>query len=155
MADLSHVNERGDARMVDVSQKDVSVRTAVASGRVRTAATHAIAEGTVAKGDVLATARIAGILAAKRTWELIPMCHPIALHAITVDVTPEPTAGIVSVSARVRTADRTGVEMEALTAVSVACLTIVDMTKSVDPTAVIEDVLVESKSGGRSGDWHR
>lgn len=151
--DLSHIDSRGQARMVDVANKDISVRTATATGRVRTHAAAAIAEGTVAKGDVLATARIAGIMAAKRTPDLIPMCHPIAVHGVTVDL--EVGDGVVEVAATVKTADRTGVEMEALTAVTVACLTIIDMTKALDPAATIEGVQVESKTGGKSGDWHR
>ena len=150
---LSHIDARGQARMVDVAGKDVTVRTAVARGRVRTAAAAAIAEGTVAKGDVLATARIAGIMAAKRTPDLIPMCHPIAVHGVTVDL--EVRDGSVDVTAQVRTADRTGVEMEALTAVTVACLTIIDMTKAVDPAAIIDEVQVLRKTGGASGDWQR
>ncbi len=150
--DLSHIDDRGQARMVDVSAKDVSVRTAVAQGRVITKAWEAIADGTVAKGDVLATARIAGIMAAKRTPDLIPMCHPIAVHGVSVDL--EVSEGAVDVRATVKTADRTGVEMEALTAVTVACLTIIDMTKAVDPAATIEAVHVVSKTGGKSGDWH-
>jgi len=150
---LSHIDARGQARMVDVAGKDVTVRTALARGRVRTSAAPAIAEGMVAKGDVLATARIAGIMAAKRTPDLIPMCHPIAVHGVTVDLTVGHDA--VEVSAQVRTADRTGVEMEALTAVTVACLTIIDMTKAVDPAATIEDVQVVRKTGGASGDWQR
>jgi cyclic pyranopterin phosphate synthase len=152
---LSHIDERGHARMVDVADKDVTVRTAVAVGEVRTRATSAIREGRVAKGDVLATARIAGIMAAKRTSELVPMCHPIAIHGVTVDVIPDEADDVVRVRAQVRTADRTGVEMEALTAVTVACLTIVDMTKAVDPAATIGAVGVVEKTGGRSGDWTR
>jgi len=150
---LSHVNDRGEARMVDVAEREVTVRTAVATGVVRTQAADAISAGRVAKGDVLATARIAGIMAAKRTPELIPMCHPIAIHGITVDLTVDEMT--VRITATVRTADRTGVEMEALTAVSVAALTIVDMTKSLDPAATITDIRVQTKSGGRSGDWTR
>lgn len=151
--ELSHIDDRGQARMVDVAGKDITVRTATARGRVRTQAAAAIAEGTVAKGDVLATARIAGIMAAKRTPDLIPMCHPVAVHGVTVDLEVGDT--VVEVSATVKTADRTGVEMEALTAVTVACLTIIDMTKALDPAATIEDVAVLSKTGGKSGDWHR
>jgi cyclic pyranopterin phosphate synthase len=150
--DLSHINDRGQARMVDVSAKDVTIRTAVAEGRVLTRAWEAIADGTVAKGDVLATARIAGIMAAKRTPDLIPMCHPIAVHGVEVEL--EVDTGLVHVRATVRTADRTGVEMEALTAVTVACLTIIDMTKAIDPGATITGVHVVSKTGGKSGDWH-
>lgn len=153
MSGLSHVNDRGEARMVDVAEREVTVRTAVATGVVRTQAADAISAGRVAKGDVLATARIAGIMAAKRTPELIPMCHPIAIHGITVDLTVDEMT--VRITATVRTADRTGVEMEALTAVSVAALTIVDMTKSLDPAATITDIRVQNKSGGRSGDWTR
>ncbi|MCU0277838.1 MAG: cyclic pyranopterin monophosphate synthase MoaC [Candidatus Nanopelagicales bacterium] len=152
---LSHIDARGQARMVDVAHKEITVRTATAVGEVHTGATSAIREGTVAKGDVLATARIAGIMAAKRTPDLIPMCHPIAVHGVEVDVEPDPHADVVRVSVTVRTADRTGVEMEALTAVSVACLTIVDMTKAVDPAATIAGIGVVSKTGGKSGDWHR
>ena len=152
---LSHINDRGQARMVDVADKDVTTRTAVAVGEVHSTATPAIRRGTVAKGDVLATARIAGIMATKRTPELIPLCHPIAVHGVEVEVEPDPDADIVRVRATVRTADRTGVEMEALTAVSVACLTIIDMTKAVDPAATITGIQVVSKSGGASGDWHR
>jgi cyclic pyranopterin phosphate synthase len=141
--------------MVDVADKAVSARTAEAVGQVRTTATRAIREGSVAKGDVVATARIAGIMAAKRTPDLIPMCHPIAVHGVIVDVEPDETDDIVRVRATVRTADRTGVEMEALTAVTVACLTIIDMTKAVDPAATIEAVQVLTKTGGASGDWRR
>ena len=152
---LSHIDAAGQARMVDVADKPVSTRTAEAAAEVCTTATRAIRDGTVAKGDVLATARIAGIMAAKRTPDLIPMCHPIAVHGVTVDVEPDPSEDVVHVRVRVRTADRTGVEMEALTAVTVACLTVIDMTKSLDPAATIEAVRVISKTGGKSGDWHR
>ena len=152
---LTHIDERGQARMVDVADKDVTVRTAAAVGEVHTRATGSIRQGTIAKGDVLATARIAGIMAAKRTSELVPMCHPIAIHGVVVEVVPDETDDIVRVRAQVRTADRTGVEMEALTAVTVACLTIVDMTKAVDPAATITSIEVVEKTGGRSGDWTR
>ncbi|MCB0920248.1 MAG: cyclic pyranopterin monophosphate synthase MoaC [Actinobacteria bacterium] len=152
---LTHIDERGQARMVDVADKDVTVRTAAAVGEVHTRATGSIRQGTIAKGDVLATARIAGIMAAKRTSELVPMCHPIAIHGVVVEVVPDETDDIVRVRAQVRTADRTGVEMEALTAVTVACLTIVDMTKAVDPAATITSIEVVEKTGGRSGDWSR
>ena len=141
MSGLSHVNERGEARMVDVAQREVSVRTAVATGRVTTTAAPAIADGSVPKGDVLATARIAGIMATKRTPDLIPMCHPIAAHGVEIDLVVDEVG--VGITATVRTADRTGVEMEALTAVSVAALTIIDMTKALDPAAMINDVRVE------------
>jgi cyclic pyranopterin phosphate synthase len=141
--------------MVDVAEKDVTIRTATASARVTTAATAAIRSGSVAKGDVCAVARIAGIMAAKRTSDLIPLCHPIAIHGVEVEVTPSETADEVKITATVRTADRTGVEMEALTAVSVAGLTVIDMTKAMDKAAVLSDVQVESKTGGRSGEWRR
>lgn len=154
MSDLSHIDDAGRARMVDVSGREVTVRTAVATAVVHTRAAARIAEGTVAKGDVLAVARVAGIMAAKRTSELIPMCHPLALHAVQVDLTVDP-AGRVHITATARTADRTGVEMEALTAASVAALTVIDMTKSVDPAATITQVQLESKDGGRSGRWQR
>jgi cyclic pyranopterin monophosphate synthase len=153
--DLTHIDERGAARMVDVSAKDVSVRTAVATGRVlvsRDVVALLRGEG-VPKGDALAVARIAGIQAAKRTPDLVPLCHPIALHGVTVDLAVADDA--VQITAAVRTADRTGVEMEALTAVSVAALTVVDMVKAVDPGAVITDVRVEEKAGGASGHWVR
>lgn len=152
---LSHIDHRGRARMVDVAEKAVTTRTAQAVGQVRTGATAAVQAGTVAKGDVLAAARIAGIMATKRTPDLIPMCHPIAVHGVTVDVEPDPEEDVVRIRATVRTADRTGVEMEALTAVTVAALTVIDMTKALDPAAVIEGVQVISKTGGASGDWHR
>lgn len=152
---LTHLDERGQARMVDVAGKDVTVRTATASGVVRTGATALIRAGEVAKGDVLATARLAGIMAAKRTADLVPLCHPIAIHGVTVEVEPDAVEDVVHVRATVRTADRTGVEMEALTAVTLACLTIIDMTKAVDPAAVMDAVQVLSKTGGASGDWQR
>jgi cyclic pyranopterin phosphate synthase len=152
---LTHVDESGAARMVDVSGKDVTVRTATASGRVLVSpAVVALLRGAgVPKGDALAVARIAGIQAAKRTPDLVPLCHPIAIHAVEVDL--QVTDDAVLVSATVRTADRTGVEMEALTCVAVAGLTVVDMVKAVDRAATITDVRVEAKSGGRSGEWRR
>jgi cyclic pyranopterin monophosphate synthase len=154
-ARFTHVDERGAARMVDVSGKDVSVRTAIATGRVRVspAVVELLRGEGLPKGDVLAVARIAGIQAAKRTPDLVPLCHPIAIHGVTVDFAVARDA--VEITATVRTADRTGVEMEALTCVAVAGLTVVDMVKAVDPAAVITDVRVESKTGGKSGDWHR
>lgn len=152
---LTHVDESGAARMVDVSGKDVTVRTAVATGRVLVSAevVALLRSGSVPKGDALAVARIAGIQAAKRTPDLVPLCHPIAIHGVSVDLEVEDT-GVV-VTATVRTADRTGVEMEALTCVAVAGLALVDMVKAVDKSAVITDIRVESKTGGRSGDWRR
>ena len=152
---FSHLDDSGAARMVDVAGKDVTVRTATASGRVDLSAevVALLRSGEVAKGDVLAVARVAGIMAAKRTPDLVPLCHPIAVHGVTVDLVID-DAG-VAVTAQVRTADRTGVEMEALTAVTVACLTVVDMTKAVDPRAVIGSVQVQSKTGGKTGPWTR
>lgn len=152
---LSHVDERGAARMVDVSTKDVTVRTARASGRVLVSprVVKLLRGEGVPKGDALGVARIAGIQGAKRTPDLIPLCHPLALHGIDVDL--EVTDGAVEITAAVRTADRTGVEMEALTAVTTAALTVVDMVKAVDKGATITDVRVEEKSGGRSGSWRR
>jgi cyclic pyranopterin monophosphate synthase len=152
---LTHTDESGHARMVDVSAKDVTVREARASGRVLLSA-EAIATlraGQVPKGDALAVARIAGIQAAKRTPDLVPLCHPIAIHAVTVDLLV--TDAAVEISATVRTADRTGVEMEALTSVTVAALALIDMVKAIDPAAVISDVRVDEKTGGKTGAWRR
>lgn len=153
--DFTHVDERGAARMVDVSGKDVTVRSATATGRVLVSAeVISLLRGTgVPKGDALAVARIAGIQAAKRTPDLIPLCHPLAIHAVTVDV--EIADDHVAISATVRTADRTGVEMEALTCVCVAGLALVDMVKAVDPRAVITDVMLREKTGGKRGHWTR
>lgn len=155
MGELSHVDSSGAARMVDVSEKAVSARTAVASGVLRTTTEviELLRGDRLPKGDALATARVAGIMAAKRTSDLIPLCHHLALTGVEVDFTIGP--GDVGITATVRTADRTGVEMEALTAVSVAALTLYDMVKAVDPGARIEDVRVLRKEGGRSGSWTR
>jgi cyclic pyranopterin phosphate synthase len=155
VSQFSHVDETGAARMVDVSGKDVTVRTAVAAGRVDLSAECvALLRGQgVPKGDVLAVARVAGIMGAKRTPELVPLCHPLALQGISVDLVVDD--GGVAVTATVRTTDRTGVEMEALTAVAVACLTVVDMTKAVDPRGTVTDVRVLSKTGGKTGSWER
>jgi cyclic pyranopterin monophosphate synthase len=159
-AHLTHIDESGAARMVDVSGKDVTARSARATGRVLVAPRvvellRAAADGGAGlpKGDVAALARIAGIMGAKRTSELIPLCHPLALSGVTVELAVTDEA--VEIAATVRTTDRTGVEMEALTAVSVAALTVVDMVKAVDKAAVITDVRVEEKHGGASGDWSR
>ncbi len=152
---LTHVDEAGAARMVDVSDKDVTARTAVAAGRVLVSprVVELLRGEGVPKGDALAVARVAGIMAAKQTPSLVPLCHPLAISAVAVDLTVADDG--VDIVATVSTADRTGVEMEALTAVSVAALTVVDMVKAVDKGAVITDVRVESKSGGKSGDWTR
>lgn len=155
MSSFSHLDESGAARMVDVSGKDVTVRTATATGRVELSAECvALLRGAgVPKGDALAVARVAGIMGAKRTPDLVPLCHPLTLSGVTLDLVVDDDG--VAVSATVRTRDRTGVEMEALTAVSVACLTVVDMTKAVDPRGVITDVRLETKTGGTSGPWAR
>jgi cyclic pyranopterin phosphate synthase len=154
-ARLTHVDDTGAARMVDVSAKDVTDRVAVASGRVLVSAdVVALLRGEgVPKGDALGVARVAGIMAAKRTPDLVPLCHPLAISGVTVDL--EVLDDAVAITATVRTTDRTGVEMEALTAVSVAALTVVDMVKAVDKNTVITDVRVESKTGGKSGSWQR
>lgn len=150
---LNHLRADGSAHMVDVSAKDVTVRSATAAGRVllSPAAVAALRRGTVPKGDALSVARIAGIQAAKRTPDLIPLAHPIGVHAVEVDLTVADDG--VDLSATVRTADRTGVEMEALTAVAVGALALIDMVKAVDRHARITDVRVTAKSGGRTGDW--
>lgn len=150
---LSHLNEKGEARMVDVSGKAVTHRTATAEGFVSMAPeTLALIEsGSAAKGDVLATARIAGIMAAKRTHELIPLCHPLAITKATVDFVPSHRPPGIQVTAEVKVAGQTGVEMEALTAVSVACLTIYDMLKAVDRAMSFSDIRLVEKTGGRSG----
>ncbi|WP_300577448.1 cyclic pyranopterin monophosphate synthase MoaC [uncultured Nocardioides sp.] len=152
---LTHVDEQGAARMVDVSDKAVTARSATATGRVLVSAEVVgllRGEG-VPKGDALAVARLAGIMGAKQTPALIPLCHPLAISGVVVEL--EVADDAVEITATVRTTDRTGVEMEALTAVTVAALTVIDMVKAVDKAAVITDVRVEAKSGGRSGDWTR
>ena len=150
---FSHVDDSGAARMVDVSGKDVTVRTAAARGRVEVSpeVVQLLRGAGVPKGDVLAVARIAGIQAAKRTPDLVPLCHPLAIDAVTVDVTVSDTS--VDIRAEVRSTGRTGVEMEALTAVAVASLTVVDMVKAVDRHATITGIEVIAKSGGRRGTW--
>ena len=156
MADrLSHLDDEGAAHMVDVTAKDATRRTAVATGTVRTRAdvVELIAAKGLPKGDALATARVAGILAAKRTSDLIPLCHQLALTGVDVDFSIG--ADTVGVTATVRTTDRTGVEMEALTAVSVAALTVYDMIKAVDPAATTDGVAVVRKEGGKTGNWER
>jgi cyclic pyranopterin phosphate synthase len=152
---LTHVDERGAARMVDVSAKDVTARTATATGRVLVSdqVVGLLRGGGVPKGDALAVARLAGIQGAKRTPDLVPLAHPIALHGVTVDLAVEDHA--VAIAATARTADRTGVEMEALTAVAVAGLALIDMVKAVDPRAMLTDIRVEEKTGGKTGHWQR
>jgi cyclic pyranopterin monophosphate synthase len=155
LARLTHVDERGQARMVDVSGKAVTAREASAAGRVLCSPeVVALLRGDgVPKGDALAVARLAGIQAAKRTPDLIPLAHPIAVHGVVVELQVRDDG--VDITARVRTADRTGIEMEALTCVTVAALALVDMVKAVDRRTTITDVRVTAKSGGRSGDWTR
>jgi len=152
---FTHLDESGAARMVDVSGKDATARSATASGKVLVSAeVVALLRGDgVPKGDALGVARVAGIMAAKRTPDLVPLCHPLAISAVTVDLEVEDDG--VAITATVRTTDRTGVEMEALTAVSVAALTVIDMVKAVDKAAVITDVRVEEKTGGKSGTYRR
>ena len=152
---LSHVDETGAARMVDVSAKPVNSRLAVASGRVvtTTEVIELLRGSGVPKGDALAVARLAGIMGAKRTPDLIPLCHPIGLHGVVVDL--EVTDTTIEITATTKTADRTGVEMEALTAVATAGLAMIDMIKAVDPAASIEAVRVLRKEGGKTGEWVR
>ena len=153
--ELTHLDERGGARMVDISGKPVTVRTATATGRLTTTAEviALLRRDGLPKGDALAVARIAGIAGAKRTPDLVPLCHPVALHAVEVDLTLGEAD--VTITATTRTADRTGIEMEAMTAVVVAGLALYDMVKGVDRTAVLTDVRLIAKEGGRSGTWHR
>ncbi len=153
MSSLTHLDENGAARMVDVSGKAETMREATAAGRIAIAAEAlaAIRGGASKKGDVIAVARVAAIMAAKKTSDLIPLCHPVALSAVTIDFTFEIDG--IRVTAVVRTSGQTGVEMEALTAVSAALLTIYDMGKALDRAMVIGDVRLLAKSGGRSGDW--
>jgi cyclic pyranopterin phosphate synthase len=155
VAELTHVDATGAARMVDVADKAVTVRRAVAAGRVRTTpeVIGLLRQDALPKGDALGVARVAGIMGAKRTPDLIPLCHPIALHGVTVDLTLTDDAVDIEVAAR--TADRTGVEMEALTAVAAAGLALIDMIKAVDPSASLEAIRVLRKEGGKTGTWVR
>ena len=155
MDGFTHLDESGAARMVDVSEKAVTARTATASGKVLVspAVVDLLRGDGIPKGDALGVARVAGIMAAKRTPDLVPLCHPLAISGVTVDLEVEDEG--VAITATVRTTDRTGVEMEALTAVSVAGLTVIDMVKAVDKGAVITDVRVEEKTGGKSGTYRR
>jgi len=153
MSGLTHLDDSGAARMVDVGGKSVTAREAVATGRITMSAdaAHAIAQGAAAKGDVLATARIAGIMAAKRTAELIPLCHALPLTGVEIALDVDDTG--VTVTATAATEGKTGVEMEALTAASVALLTIYDMAKAIDKAMVIDGVRLLTKTGGKSGNW--
>lgn len=154
---LTHVDENGNARMVDVSGKNMTLREAVATGSVymKPETLKLITEGEMPKGDVLATARIAGIMAAKRTWELIPMCHQVPLDAVKLELTNNMTKNCVDITATARCTWKTGVEMEALTAVSVAGLTVYDMCKAVDKEMVIGNITLMKKTGGKSGVFER
>lgn len=153
MTELTHLDREGHARMVDVSAKDSTERTATAKGSVymRPETLDLIQSGGVPKGDVIAVARVAGIMAAKRTSDLIPLCHPLGLASVTVELTPDPARQALDIAATCKLAGKTGVEMEALTAVSVACLTIYDMLKAVQKDMEIGPVRLLEKSGGRSG----
>ncbi len=155
MEQFTHLDETGAARMVDVSGKDITARTATATGRVLVspAVVELLRGDGIPKGDALGVARVAGIMGAKRTPELIPLCHPLSISGVTVDLEVHDDG--VAITATVKTTDRTGVEMEALTAVSVAALTVIDMVKAVDKDAVITDVRVEEKTGGKSGTYRR
>jgi cyclic pyranopterin phosphate synthase len=154
-SELTHVDEAGAARMVDVSEKSVTVRRAVAAGRVATTpeVVSLLRSGGLPKGDALAVARVAGIMGAKRTPDIVPLCHPIALHGVSLGLTLAESS--VDIEATIRTADRTGVEMEALTAVATAGLALIDMIKAIDPAASIEGVRVLRKEGGKTGVWVR
>ncbi|MDP8249415.1 cyclic pyranopterin monophosphate synthase MoaC [Pseudochrobactrum saccharolyticum] len=157
MSKLTHLDESGAANMVDVGDKAETVRIATASGCVtmQKQTLELILSGNAAKGDVIGTARLAGIMAAKKTSDLIPLCHPLMLSKVSVDIEPDETLPGLRVSATVKLTGKTGVEMEALMAVSVACLTIYDMAKAADKGMIIGNIAVDSKTGGKSGDWQR
>lgn len=154
-SNFTHLDESGTAKMVDVSEKTVSVRSATATGKVRVsqAVIDLVNKKELPKGDLFATVRLAGIMAAKKTSELIPLCHPLALSSIELDI--KILESYFFITATVKTADRTGVEMEALTAVSVAALTVIDMVKAIDKSAEISEIQLVEKTGGKSGDWAR
>lgn len=157
MGKLTHLNDKGEARMVDVSDKEITSRLAIARGMItmKPATLELIAAGKVAKGDVFGVARVAGIMAAKQTAHLIPMCHPLNLSTVEIDFHPDSERNCIEIEARVKVSGKTGVEMEALTAVSVAALTIYDMAKAVDREMVISEVCLMKKSGGKSGTFQR
>ena len=157
MSKLTHLDESGAANMVDVGDKTDTVRIATASGCVimQPQTLELILSGNAAKGDVIGTARLAGIMAAKKTSDLIPLCHPLMLSKVTVEIEQDEALPGLRVSATVKLIGKTGVEMEALTAVSVTCLTIYDMAKAVDKGMIISNIAVDSKTGGKSGDWQR
>ena len=155
MSELSHFDESGKARMVDVGDKDVTHRVAIARGRItmQPETLRVIVDGTAKKGDVLGVAQVAAIMAAKKTSDLVPMCHPLSLTAVNVSLTPDADRSSVEIEVRVETRGQTGVEMEALTAASVAALTIYDMVKAIDRGMTIDAIHLAHKSGGKSGDW--
>jgi cyclic pyranopterin monophosphate synthase len=155
MAELTHITSDGAAHMVDVSGKAVSTRSATAIGAVKMLATtlDTILKGNAVKGDVIATARIAGIMAAKRTSDIIPLCHPLMISKVTLDIEPDADLPGLRISATVKVEGKTGVEMEALTAASVACLTIYDMAKALEKGMLITEIRLTDKTGGKSGDW--
>jgi cyclic pyranopterin monophosphate synthase len=155
MSELTHFDESGKARMVDVGDKDVTRRVAIARGRItmQPETLRVIVDGTAKKGDVLGVARVAAIMASKKTSDLVPMCHPLSLTAVNVDLSPDEDRSSVEIEVRVETRGQTGVEMEALTAASVAALTIYDMVKAIDRGMTIEAIHLAHKSGGKSGDW--
>ncbi|MBS4022958.1 MAG: cyclic pyranopterin monophosphate synthase MoaC [Dethiobacter sp.] len=157
MDKLTHINTEGRARMVDVSDKEVTKRTAVARGQVTMApgTLKRIVLGSVAKGDVLAVAQVAGIMAAKQTWQLVPMCHPLLLTGVELEFLPDQGRNILEIEARVSTTGKTGAEMEALTAVSAAALTVYDMCKAIDKEMVIGSIRLIEKTGGKSGHYQR
>jgi len=157
MNKLSHVDKQGRAQMVDVADKHVTSREAIAAGTVRMKpeVLRMIVAGQIPKGDVLAVARIAGIMAAKKTPDLIPLCHPLLITSVTVDFSPDEPHGTIAIEARVRVEGKTGVEMEALTAVAVAALTIYDMCKAADKSMVVSDICLQKKTGGKSGTYQR
>lgn len=152
---FTHFDDSGNAKMVDISAKDISVRTAIAIGKVRVSdeVIKLVKNDALPKGDLFATARIAGIMASKKTSELIPLCHPLALSSVSIDFQSDENG--FEITAAVKTADRTGVEMEALTAVSVAALTVIDMVKGIDKSAHIKEIKLLEKTGGKSGNWQR
>ncbi|AZR72001.1 molybdenum cofactor biosynthesis protein C [Anoxybacter fermentans] len=154
---LTHLNEAGRARMIDITEKDITKRTAVAKGRIKTSpeTLRLIKNHGLKKGDVLAVAQVAGIMGAKKTSEIIPMCHPINLTGVDLDFQLDEKKGVIEIEAMVKVTGQTGVEMEALTAVSVAALTIYDMCKAVDKGMVIEEIYLVKKTGGKSGDFYR
>lgn len=156
MSELTHFDERGNAAMVDVGDKDITERTATAAGTVTMASEtmKLIVDGGVKKGDVLSVARLAGIMGAKKTPDLIPLCHPLALTSVKVELTCDTDRNAVDISATCKLKGRTGVEMEALTAVSIAALTVYDMCKAVDRGMKLENIRLIHKAGGKSGDWH-